>query len=149
MTIYANTSGKSEDPPPNVRIRGSSFFRYWCSYFPFFLCFRCLYILRDVRISLLLQRAGRKLQHIVALPSSLPPPLHLWKCFSRCFPTVFSSISRSCFALYFDVLVDSGWIELKRIVGYAVMILIEEQMRKAVNLLLKTPNCVVLSMKLL
>lgn len=78
-----------------------------------------------------------------------PPPLHLWKCFSRCFPTVFSSISRSCFALYFDVLVDSGWIELKRIVGYAVMILIEEQMRKAVNLLLKTPNCVVLSMKLL
>lgn len=87
--VYGNTSGKSEDPPPNVRIRGSSFFRYWCSYFPFFLCFRCLYILRDVRISLLLQRAGRKLQHIVALPSSLPPSFIYESVFHVVFPRFF------------------------------------------------------------
>jgi len=88
---------------------------------PVFLCFHCLYILRDVRISLLLQRAARQLQHIVALPSA--SPLHLWKCFPRCFPSLLFPIFRSCFVLYFDVLVDSGRRELKQsrgCVGYEI-----------------------------
>lgn len=71
-------------------------------------CFRRLYIVRDVRISLLLHLAARQLQHIAALSSFFFPFIY-----ESVFHVVFHFANGVpvSFDISFYVLVDSGQIE--------------------------------------